>query len=155
MCADGTPNGYTIMHFDGIKYLLDYRAARRGADEQIRITAPEVVPTSDVAKTEFRANVCNAIPGATIEWRIQGGEWQPMIKTENETDPTFQTLYNEEQTFLPGKPAWRPLAKPMVCPHLWKATLVESMKSGTHLIQVRATNPNGQILSGERIIRIE
>lgn len=155
MCADGTPNGYTIMHFDGIKYLLDYRAARRGADEQIRITAPEVVTTSDVVKTEFRANVFNAIPGATIEWRIDGGEWQPMTKTENETDPTFQTLYDEEQTFLPGKPAWRPLAKPMVCPHLWKATLVESIKSGTHLIQVRATNPNGQILKGERVIRIE
>ena len=121
----------------------------------MRITAPEVVKAADLPTTEFRANVFNAIPGATIEWRLQGGEWQPMTKTENETDPTFQALYNEEQTFLPGKPAWRPLAKPMVCPHLWKASLLESMKPGTHLIQVRATNPNGQILNGERIIRVE
>ena len=155
MCADGTPNGYTIMHFDGSKYLLDYRAARRGADEQIRITAPEVVKPVDIATTEFRANVFNAIPGAIVEWRTEGGEWVAMTKTENETDPTFQALYNEEQTYLPGKPAWRTLAKPLVCPHLWKANLTESMKPGTHLIQVRATNPNGQVLNGERIVRVE
>ena len=28
-------------------------------------------------------------------------------------------------------------------------------KKGTHLIQVRATNSNGQILKGERIVRVE
>lgn len=155
MCTDGTPNGYTIMHFDGIKYLLEYRAARRGPDEQIRITAPEVVKSADLANTVFHANVFNAIPGAVIEWRTDGGEWMSMTKTENETDPTFQTLFDEEQTYLPGKPAWRTLAKPMVCPHLWKANLLDSMEVGTHLIQVRATNPNGQVLKGERILRID
>jgi hypothetical protein len=114
-----------------------------------------VVKPVDIAMTEFRANVFNAIPGAIVEWRTEGGDWVSMTKTENETDPTFQALYNEEQTYLPGKPAWRTLAKPLVCPHLWKANLTESMKPGTHLIQVRATNPNGQVLNGERIVRVE
>jgi len=154
MCADGTPNGYTIMHFDGTNYLLEYRAARRGADEQLRITAPELVSSADSGATEFRANIFNVIPGAVVEWRIAGGEWGPMTKTEKETDPLFQALFDEEQTFLPGKPAWRPLARPMVCPHLWKASLPETLATGTHLIQVQATNPNGQVLKGERIIRV-
>lgn len=155
MCADGTPNGYTVMHFDGIKYLLEYRAARRGPDEQLRITAPEVVSAADAASTEFRANIFNAIPGAVVEFRVGDSAWRTMTKTEQETDPIFQSLFDEEKTYLPEKPPWRPLAKPMVCPHLWKAALADTLPAGTHLIQVQATNPNGQVLKGERIIRVE
>ena len=155
MCTDGTPNGYTVMHFDGIKYLLEYRAARRGADEQIRITAPEVVPVTDAAASEIRANVFNAFPDAVVEWRLNDGEWQTMQKTVNETDPIFQTLFDEEQPLLPDDLPWRKLAKPMVCPHLWKATLTSAKKKGTHLIQVRATNSNGQVFNGERVLRVE
>ena len=155
MCADGTPNGYTVMHFDGTRYLLDYRAARRGADEQLRITAPEVVQVADEAAQEFRANVFNAFPDAVVEWRLNNSDWQPMQKTEKETDPVFQSLFDEEQPMLPDNLPWRKLAKPMVCPHLWKATLTTAQQKGTHLIQVRATNPNGQVLRGERIIRVE
>lgn len=155
MCADGTPNGYTVMHFDGTSYLLDYRAARRGADEQLRITAPEDVLVADAADLEFRANVFNAFPDAVVEWRLNDSDWQPMQKTEKETDPIFQALFDEEQPSLPDNLPWRKLAKPMVCPHLWKATLKTSQQKGTHLIQVRATNPNGQVLKGERIIRVE
>ena len=155
MCADGTPNGYSVMHLDGTKYLLEYRAARRGVDEQIRITAPEVVPVADAAAQEIRANVFNAFPDAVVEWRLSDGEWQPMQKTEKETDPIFQALFDEEQQFLPNNLPWRKLAKPMVCPHLWKATLATATEKGTHLIQVRATNSNGQILNGERIMRVE
>lgn len=155
MCADGTPNGYTIMHFDGTQYLLDYRAARRGADEQIRVTAPEVVPSLQPAVTEFRANVFNAIPGALVEWRLDEGSWQAMEKTQNETDPTYQRLFDAEQPLLPDNVPWTRLAKPMVCPHLWKASLPAGLSPGTFLIQVRATNPNGQQLTGERMIRVE
>ena len=155
MCADGTPNGYTVMHFDDTRYLLDYRAARRGADEQLRITAPEVVLLADAAALEFRANVFNAFPDAVVEWRLNHSDWQPMQKTESETDPIFQGLFDEEQPMLPDNLPWRKLAKPMVCPPLWKATLPAVQQKGTHLIQVRATNSNGQILEGERILRVE
>lgn len=155
MCADGTPNGYTIMHFDGTSYLLDYRAARRGADEQLRISAPEAVLLADAPAQEFRANVFNAFPDAVVEWRLNDSDWQRMQKTEQETDPIFQSLFDEEQPMLPNNLPWRKLAKPMVCPHLWKAKLSEVQQKGTHLIQVRATNSNGQILKGERIIRVE
>lgn len=154
MCADGTPNGYTIMHFDGINYLLDYKAARRDDNEQIRITAPEVVTLDAAATTEFRANAFNAIPGAKVEFQLNDGPWQQMTKTENEPDPTFQALFDEEQPYG-DKLAWRKLAKPMVCPHLWKSSLGKVEAKGTYRIHVRVTNPNGQILDGERIIRIE
>ena len=155
MCADGTPNGHTVMHFDGTSYLLEYRAARRGTDEQLRITAPELITVADAPAQEFRANVYNALPDAVVEWRLDQTQWQPMQKTDNETDPLFQTLFDEEQPMLPDNLPWRKLAKPMVCPHLWKAAFGTALQPGTHLIQVQATNPNGQVLCGERVIRVE
>jgi C terminal of Calcineurin-like phosphoesterase/N terminal of Calcineurin-like phosphoesterase/Calcineurin-like phosphoesterase len=154
-CADGTPNGYTIMHLDGRKYSLEYRAARRDADYQIRVTAPEVVTVDQAAEQVFHANVFNAMPGAVVEWRVDEDAWQLMRKTEGETDPLYQGLVDEEKKMLPDNLPWRKLAKPMVCPHLWKAKLGDALTPGTYSISVRATNPNGQVLSGRRIIRIE
>ncbi|MFN9718492.1 MAG: calcineurin-like phosphoesterase C-terminal domain-containing protein [Planctomycetota bacterium] len=154
MCADGTPNGHTVMHFDGVNYRLDYRAARRGTDEQIRVTLPEVVAAAKAGSTSFRANVFNAMPEAKIEWKIDAGAWQEMTKAENETDPVYQTLFDEEQQIGKENLKWRGLGKPMVCPHLWKASLPEIMEPGTYLITVRATNPNGQVLTGERLFRV-
>lgn len=117
--------------------------------------APEVVPVADAAAQEIRANVFNAFPDAVVEWRLNDDEWQPMQKTVNETDSIFQALFGDEKPLLPNNLLWRKLGKPMVCPHLWKATLTSATEKGTHLIQVRATNSNGQVLNGERIMRVE
>ncbi|MBL8814719.1 MAG: calcineurin-like phosphoesterase C-terminal domain-containing protein [Planctomyces sp.] len=157
MCADGTPNGYTILHFDGGKYQLEYRAARRESSFQMRITAPEVVMTDKTATQAFHANVFNAFADAKVEWKFaeaKSSAWLKMDKVA-ETDPTFQALYDEEQKFTAENAPWRKLARPMVSPHLWKATLGAGLEPGTYTIQVRATNPDGQVLTGERIIRIE
>ncbi|MFN9233187.1 MAG: calcineurin-like phosphoesterase C-terminal domain-containing protein, partial [Planctomyces sp.] len=148
------PNGYTIMHFDGQKYLLDYKAARRDQREQIRITAPESAPLAEAANVEFRANAFNAIPGALVQFRLNDGPWHTMTKTENEPDPVFQQLVNEEKQLGDQLP-WRKLPAPMACPHLWKASLGTVSTPGNHLIQVKVTNPNGQILEGHRTIRVE
>lgn len=157
LCADGTPNGHTVMHFDGTKYLLEYRAARKDPGYQIRIMAPEVIAGQGTPTAGFYANVFNAIPGAKVEWKLDAAdEWQDMTKTV-EFDPLFEKRWAEEEAIKAetGKLPWRALTKPMPSPHLWKAELSSEAGPGSHVIHVRCTNPNGQILSGERIFRIE
>ncbi|MEZ6122394.1 MAG: calcineurin-like phosphoesterase family protein [Planctomycetaceae bacterium] len=159
MCADGTPNGHTVMHFDGVKYQLEYRAAGKDPNHQVRVTAPEVLPGSGSAESEddraFYANVFNALPNAVVEWKIgDDGPWQSMLKVQ-EQDPTFRRLWNEEQQQLPDLP-WRPLTKPMICPHLYRAEVPASgLSAGSWTIFVRAVNPDGQTLTGQRLIRIQ
>jgi hypothetical protein len=159
MCADGTPNGHTVMHFDGQKYLLEYRAARRSPDYQVRVMAPEVLSTATATATaepvRFHANVFNAMPGADVQWKLDSGStWQAMEKVL-EPDPLFLSLTKEEEALKPNLP-WRALPKPMVSPHLFRATLSdESLAPGTYTIHVKATNPNGQVLEGKRIFRVE
>lgn len=157
MCADGTPNGHTVMHFDGQKYLLEYRAARRSPDYQVRVMAPEVVNTATAAadSLQFHANVFNAMPGADVQWKLDSSEtWQAMEKVV-QADPLFLALSKEEEALKPNLP-WRALPKPMASPHLFRAALsAESLAPGTYTIQVKATNPNGQVLEGKRILRVE
>ena len=40
--SDGAPNGYSIVTFDGNEYSIRFKAARRPADHQMNIYAPEV-----------------------------------------------------------------------------------------------------------------
>ena len=103
MCADGTPNGHTVMHFDGQKYLLEYRAADRSPEYQVRIMAPEVVRLSaDEAAAPFHANVFNAMPGADVKWKLDNADdWQQMEKIVA-SDPLYQKLWDEEQLLAAG-----------------------------------------------------
>ncbi|GAB5443505.1 MAG: calcineurin-like phosphoesterase family protein [Fuerstiella sp.] len=155
MCKDGTPNGYTIMHFDGAEYLLEYRAARKAPGYQIRIMAEEELCPGDADRARFFANVFNAMPEANVEWKfVEDEKWQPMQK-ESQADPAFQKLWQAEQKDkAEGKLAWRELPSPMKSPHLWSAQIPTDLPVGTYGIQVRCTNPNGQILTGHRIFRV-
>lgn len=161
MCKDGTPNGHTVMHFDGQKYVLEYRAAGKPAEYQMRVVAPEVVHLSDLASAEqkpvlFQANIFNAMPGADVQWQLKNhtsASWHPMDKVLL-TDPVFQALWDDEQALKPNLP-WRGLSKPMQSPHLFQADLLTAdIAAGTYTISVKATNPNGQVLTGKRIIRV-
>ena len=156
LCADGTPNGHTVMHFDGQKYLLEYRAARKSPDYQIRVMSPEVVKAGAEVPEQIFANVFNAMPGAIVEWKTDTSEeWLPMEKTV-EHDPLFKKRWEEEQPLVKAKTLpWRALTKPMNSPHLWKIDVPATLQVGTHDILVRATNPNGQVLTGNRILRVE
>lgn len=157
MCADGTPNGYTVMHFDGDKYELEYRAARRLPDYQVRVMADEEYAADREVPGSFFANVFNAMPEAKVEWKLQTGEqWLPMTKTV-EADPLFLKRHEEEKAIKAktGSVPWRELPKPMPSPHLWTAKVPTNLKAGTYAIEVRCTNPNGQVLTGERIFRVK
>ena len=157
MCADGTPNGHTVMHFDGDKYLLEYRAARRLPEYQVRIMADEEYPAGGQSPAVFHANVFNAMPEAEVEWKLgTSKKWQTMTKIE-ESDPLFLKRHEEEKAIkeATGAVPWRELPKPLTCPHLWNAELPSDLKAGTYAINVRCTNPNGQFLTGERIFRVK
>ena len=92
MCADGTPNGHTVMHFNGVDYTLEYRAARREADYQIRVMAPEVVALADAATLTFHANAFNAMPSAKVEWKLDSTQTWQIMERYLSPDPLFKAL---------------------------------------------------------------
>src|SRR5690606_14804136 len=109
--ADGAPNGYSIISFDGTDYRLEYRAAGRSADYQIEVDAPEVVTTAQLSDTIVYANVFNGSEKSVVEMRVGDGEWRAMEQTR-EVDPQFQRVVELEARLLEHEAAWRKLPKP-------------------------------------------
>ena len=149
--ADGAPNGYSILSFDGTEYDLAFKAAGRSADYQMQIFAPEVVKSADASDTQVYVNVFNGGTRSTVEMRT-GGKWQSMHQTR-EVDPLLQQVYDREVAVKDK--TWRQLSKPKPSTHLWKLPLPQNLKSGSHLIEIRTTDMFGKTHHGRRIVRIE
>ncbi|MEO1999747.1 MAG: calcineurin-like phosphoesterase C-terminal domain-containing protein, partial [Planctomycetaceae bacterium] len=150
--ADGAPNGYSIMSFDGQKYALDFRAAGRSADYQMQIHAPELIRRSQASDTDVYVNVFNGSERSVVEMRLghkQG--WQKMERTVA-IDPAFKTVVDNEAAVKDK--TWRALPNPKPSTHLWRARLPEQLDSGTHLIEIRATDWQQKRHTAQRVIRV-
>lgn len=152
--ADGAPNGYSIMTFDGTNYTLDYYAAGRSPDYQMEIDAPEVVKQSETGETTVFVNVFNGSEKTKVELRVGDGDWQPMENTFA-VDPKFQRVVDREAEILKLEGKWRKLPNPKKTTHLWRVNLPPEIPVGTHRIEIRATHYDGREHQGQRIIRVE
>ena len=150
---DGTPNGYAFVTFDGHRYSIEYKAARRPADYQMNIHAPEQVSADQAQRTEVLVNVFAGSPHSTVEMRFgPTGPWAKLDRIER-PDPGYARLLKLESK-LP-QPPWEPLPqKTLDCPHLWQGRLPADPPVGTHLFHVRTTDMFGHTYTARRIIRI-
>ncbi len=151
--ADGAPNGYSIITFDGHKATVDFKAARRPKDYQMHIHAPEVVSTETSANHQVYANVFGGSKRTEVNMRIgNSGEWIELKKVR-EPDPYFLELKQREakQPELAG----RKLPSPMRSHHLWKADLPSGLEPGIHRIWVRSEDMYGRVFNANRVIRVK
>ena len=152
--ADGAPNGYSIISFDGTDYKLDFHAAGRSPDYQIELDAPELVSTSQLAETIVSANFFNGSEHSVVEMRVDDGAWRPMEHART-FDPKYQRHFDREAAVLETKKeAWRGMAKPKPSTHLWQGALPGDLRTGTHKIEVRATDDWDRTFTEARVLRV-
>ncbi|HUG93340.1 MAG TPA: calcineurin-like phosphoesterase family protein [Planctomycetaceae bacterium] len=151
--ADGAPNGYSLITFDGRDYTLDFRAAGRAPEYQMQIHAPESVTAGQTGETDVLVNVFNGSERSEVAMRAgPGGEWLPMERTLAE-DPTYRLSWEREKAL--GNKPWRDPPDPKKSTHLWRARLPDDLPPGTHLIEVRTTDMHGRTFSGRRVVRVD
>lgn len=156
--SDGGPNGYSIMEFDGADYSLDFRAAGRPAEYQMNIYAPESVKPGDVSNTEIIVNVFAGSEKTRCEMRVgtertrNEATWVEMRQSRM-ADPAF-VAEKERELQLQNKD-WKDLPKPYETPHIWSGMLPAVSGVGTHVIEVRATWPDGTAHTSYRLFRVE
>jgi hypothetical protein len=148
---DGTPHGYAILTVDGADARVDYRAAREPADHQISVHAPQTA-RAGVGYVSYWANVFNGHDGWTVESRVDGRAWSAMRRVL-EWDPGFAQAYLAQDVMAAPLPGKR-LPDPTVCYHLWRAYLPADLTPGEHAIEVRATDPAGQVYSATRAVQV-
>jgi len=141
--ADGTPNGYGLLHVDGQGgYTLEYRAARAPNDAQMHLHAPKVLRQGAYPAWGLYANVWMGDADTKVEFRVDGGNWQPM-KRVTAPDPAL-LLENVADDLAQGLRGYdrSPEAKPS--PHLWRGALPTRLVTGEHQVEVRAQLPAGE-----------
>lgn len=157
---DGSPNGYTIVTFDGKEYSLEFKAARRPADYQMNVYTPEVVASSEAANTPIRVNVFAGSSKSTVEFRLgEEGDWMPMEYAPQE-DPAYRAWKDLEAQYVTGEKnrhdlPGRRLPQIVESTHIWQANLPANPPAGTHEIQVRTTDMFGQVYTDSRLIQVK
>ena len=137
--SDGTPNGWWTVTFDGAAYSIRFKAARRPADYQMNVYAPDEIAAADVAKTEVLANIFAGSAKSVVKMRVGKGPWIDMQRVTDRPDPAVQRLGYADQGIS----------------HMWLAKLPENLKAGTHTIEVTTTDMFGRTYTGRRIIRVK
>ena len=151
--SDGAPNGYSIITFDKQDYSIRFQAARRPADHQMNIYAPEVIASKDAAATQVIVNVFAGSERSTVEMRLgENGAWNTLELTPM-IDPYYAEIKKLEP-FLPPE-AGRTLPNASKSTHIWSGNLPADPDQGVQLIQVRTTDMFGQTYTDTRSIRIE
>ena len=100
----------------------------------------------------YYANVFNGHDGWKVESRVDGLAWNGMRRVID-WDPAYAKLYLDQDT--QATPLATPrLPDPVVCYHLWRSYLPADLAAGTHVIEVRATDPAGQVFTAKREVKV-
>jgi hypothetical protein len=175
--SDGSPNGYSILTFEGNEYSLRYKAAHRPASYQMNVYAPEVIASAEASETEIVVNYFTGSSKSIVRMSLDSGEWQPMEQFRGK-DPGISAVRARQHEFarriakergievfddqvegtvygdyrmLVGRPS------PNVAEidHLWRASLPADLEPGYHLIHVHVRDMFGQEHEAHRVIRVE
>jgi hypothetical protein len=149
--ADGGPNGYSILTFNGAEYKLDYKAAGRPADYQMQLHIPDEVQKANVKDTPVYVNIFNGSERSKVTMRVARSDWLPMQHTR-EKDPSYVAVVEREKALTDKKSRNLPNPKPST--HLWKANLPESLGVGVHLVEIKTIDMFGRTFWGRRVVRV-
>ena len=133
---DGTPNGYAVVHFDAHGIKTRYYASRGRDALRIGLTSPGVIRRGAYPAIPMVANVFAAEADAVVEYRVDEGEWIPMIRSiEPDAELLALNLADREADQLRSFDR-AVVAKPSQ--HVWRANVPTNLAAGEHRIEVRA-----------------
>ncbi len=158
---DGAPNGYSIITFDGNKYKVKFKAARRPDNYQMNIYAPDKINIASIDTTKVLVNVFAGSEKSIVQMKVgKHGKWN-LLKRVDVIDPECLRMYNLTPIFkhkfngaeIENTLGW-PMDHPNISKHIWEGKLEGNLKPGTHTIKVKTTDMYGQIYEDNRIIYI-
>ncbi|MEL4308894.1 calcineurin-like phosphoesterase C-terminal domain-containing protein [Joostella sp. CR20] len=150
---DGTPKGYAFINFEGNQYNVKYKVAGKSADHQMNIFVPKVVAEGRNSKAGIYVNFFIGSEHDEVLYRVDEGEWKPM-KFVDEEDPNYEVLVYEWDTtdkLMPGRRS----SNPINSKHLWRGSIPTKLKTGKHIIEVKATDMYGNTYTETASYRLE
>ncbi|MFD0738546.1 calcineurin-like phosphoesterase C-terminal domain-containing protein [Lysobacter koreensis] len=140
--SDGTPNGYARLRVEaGGRYRLSWHPARLDASDAARtaamsLHAPKVLRRGAYPAFGVYANVYMGRDDSRVEFRVDEGPWQPMVRVER-PDPGLlaENMRDDQAERLRGYDRSPEAGRSR---HLWRGVLPTDLALGEHRIEVRA-----------------
>jgi hypothetical protein len=150
---DGTPKGYAFINFNGNQYTIDYKVAGKPKTHQMEVFVPKVVEKGRPTKSGIYVNFFMGSKNDSVKYRVDQGEWKEMDYLE-EIDPTyaievFKRDISEE--LIPGRRS----SDPIKSKHLWRGSIPTKLETGTHVVEIKATDMFGKTFTETRSYRLE
>ncbi|KAF1017330.1 MAG: 3',5'-cyclic adenosine monophosphate phosphodiesterase CpdA [Stenotrophomonas maltophilia] len=120
--SDGTPKGYALLDVAANgSYRLHYRVADAAASDQIGLHAPKVLRQGAYPAWGVYANVYMGEDASVVEYRVDGGAWQPMTQVR-QPDPRLlvENVADDQAGSLRG---YDRSPEATASPHLWRGAL--------------------------------
>ena len=149
--VDGTPKGYVFLEINGTDYNLRYKASGMPDKKQMHLYSPDHLtydvnfkPADPTPENSFYANIYLGGDSTKVEYRVDGGEWLVMEKTE-EPDPYLKRHMIRQKLGIYPTEGARKLKRTFetmtTCGHLWKASCPPGLSFGVHELEVRFFDP--------------
>ncbi len=158
---DGAPNGYSIITFDGNKYSIRFKAARRPADYQMNIYLPDELTPNELDTTKVLVNVFAGSSRSQVKMCLgKDGPWTSMkqVKTIDPECLRMHRLSPVLDTGIKGQALedifGYKMDYPSLSTHMWEAPVPGNLKEGTHVITVKTTDIFNQTWTAHRIFRV-
>ncbi len=160
----GSPNGYTIINFDGNRYTSDFHAARHSDNHIANITIGEPGTTEVLASEgEVRviANIFNGSEVDSVRMRLlpmqttglRATPWAAMAFAP-QVDPLYQAIFDREKELAQYAEGQRDLPDPAVSYHIWESRLPAGLPAGTHMIEIEHTDLYGRTQTVKTSFRV-
>ncbi len=133
--SDGSPNGYAILRFENDGYQTRYYASRGRDELRLGLTSPGTLRRGAYPAFPLLANVYAAEPDAQVDYRIDGGDWLPMRRSD-EPDPELVAL-NVADRQDEGLRSYDRAVLARPTQHLWAANVPTNLAVGEHDLEVR------------------
>ncbi|WP_397606654.1 calcineurin-like phosphoesterase C-terminal domain-containing protein [Silanimonas sp.] len=134
--ADGTPNGYATLtvQTEG-RYALRWHVGGAADDPPFGLHAPKVLRRGAWPGFGVYANVWMGDADTRVDYRVGGGEWQPMRRVER-ADPELRAINadDDRSDVLRG---YDRAPEAILSPHLWRGALRTDLPAGEHEVEVR------------------
>lgn len=154
----GTPRNYFQVSIHGDSY--DFRCKAIGQDAEremsIRVTGIDTLDNhlrdyQDVPRGLMLATVYGGCDSTTVECRVDGGEWQPCVKSEYVEPNVART---REMNLIGAYPTKFNRMNPMrrrPSGQMWQLKLPDEALTGAHVVEVRAYDGYGLKANGSRM----
>ncbi len=155
----GSPRNYFLIQFNKSDYRFQFKGVGLDSSQQMTIwvndqdSVDKHIPVlQELEEGIVIANVYAGSEETQVRMQVDNGEWILMQKTDMVDPNVARNVELNSLDVYPSSFSRKAALRRTGSPHIWQAKLPGSLLTGTHVLKIEASEPNGFYVSGSKVI---